>query len=120
LPQIRALVIILERTLEKNYFLQCNIQTKITDLKKNNSYVFHLAIVLCITYLYVFVFIVYNGTVEPRLSGPRLSGSPCYPETKSILKIPFYPEEFSSKLRLIRNWPCFVAILRSDKNIRSF
>jgi hypothetical protein len=60
------------------------------------------------------------GTVEPRLSGPRLSGSPCYPETKSILKIPFYPEEFSSKLRLIRNWPCFVEILRSDKNIRSF
>jgi hypothetical protein len=55
------------------------------------------------------------GTVEPRLSGPRLSGSPCYPETKSILKIPFYPEEFSSKLRLIRNWPCFVEILRSDK-----
>jgi hypothetical protein len=30
-------VIILERALEKNYFLQCNIQTKITDLKKNNS-----------------------------------------------------------------------------------
>jgi hypothetical protein len=23
---------------------------------------------------------------------PRLSGSPCYPETKSILKIPFYLE----------------------------
>jgi hypothetical protein len=59
-------------------------------------------------------------TVEPGLSGPRLSGSLCYPETKSILKIPFYTEEFSSKLRLIRNWPCFVEILRSDKNIRSF